>query len=47
MENNIYGPNAVELLKKYGTIINGRPFTLKCFCGNDLEIQDDSKVAEL
>jgi len=46
-EANIYGKDALEFIKKYGTIQNGKLFVYTCPCGGDMLIVEESKVAEL
>ena len=46
-EINVHGKNALEFIKKYGTIQNGKIFLHTCACGHDLKLKEDHKVAEL
>ena len=33
---NIHGKTAIEDTEKYDTIVCGKPYALRCFCGHDL-----------
>jgi hypothetical protein len=36
--NDISGKPPLEYLKKVDTIVMGKPFTIRCFCGRDMHI---------
>jgi hypothetical protein len=46
-ELNIYGKNALDFIKKYGTIQNGKIFLNTCACGHDLKLKEYPKLAEI